>query len=60
MTSCKNESLQVSSDSKPVPAWDLQIQLPEDDTSDDGDDDGDDGRYFTFVFDFFVKFGTFA
>ncbi|CAG9540509.1 unnamed protein product [Cercopithifilaria johnstoni] len=37
-------SNEVSSDSnsKPLPAWDLQIQLPEEDTSDDGDDDGDD------------------
>ncbi|VDK70479.1 unnamed protein product [Litomosoides sigmodontis] len=35
-------SNEVSNDSKPVPAWDLQIQLPEEDTSEDGDDDGDD------------------
>ncbi|EJW88022.1 hypothetical protein WUBG_01067 [Wuchereria bancrofti] len=35
-------SNEVSNNSKPLPAWDLQIQLPEDDTSDDGDDDGDD------------------
>lgn len=39
---------QTSNDSKPLPAWDLQIQLPEEDTSDDGDDDGDDGRYYFF------------
>uniref|UniRef100_A0A915Q4B8 Zinc finger CCCH domain-containing protein 14 n=1 Tax=Setaria digitata TaxID=48799 RepID=A0A915Q4B8_9BILA len=35
-------SNEVSDGSKPLPAWDLQIQLPEEDTSDDGDDDGDD------------------
>ncbi|VDN90989.1 unnamed protein product [Brugia pahangi] len=35
-------SNEVSNNSKPLPAWDLQIQLPEDDTSDEGDDDGDD------------------
>ncbi|KAL3986005.1 Zinc finger C-x8-C-x5-C-x3-H type family protein [Acanthocheilonema viteae] len=35
-------SNEVSNNSKPLPAWDLQIQLPEEDTSDDGDDDGDD------------------
>ncbi|EFO23719.2 hypothetical protein LOAG_04766 [Loa loa] len=34
-------SNEVPNDSKPLPAWDLQIQLPEEDTSDDGDDDDD-------------------
>uniref|UniRef100_A0A0R3RSR4 Zinc finger CCCH domain-containing protein 14 n=1 Tax=Elaeophora elaphi TaxID=1147741 RepID=A0A0R3RSR4_9BILA len=48
-------SNEVSNDSKPLPAWDLQIQLPEEDTSDDGDDDGDDGMTYFTVF-FFVRF----
>ncbi|VDM97643.1 unnamed protein product [Thelazia callipaeda] len=35
-------SINTVDESKPVPTWDLQIQLPEDDTSDDNEDDGDD------------------
>lgn len=41
-----NKSFKATNVSKPLPAWDLQIQLPEEDTSDDGDDDGDDGLDF--------------
>ncbi|MCP9257060.1 Zinc finger CCCH domain-containing protein 14 [Dirofilaria immitis] len=37
-------SNEVPNESKPLPAWDLQIQLPEEDTSDDADDGDDEAQ----------------